>query len=557
MPHSFRSLLLPAVAALLTLESAARACGCFAPPDPSQPVLQAGERILFAASGNQIEAHIQIQYSGRASEFGWLVPLPSVPKLEIGTDELFTALIGTTGPQFRVSIDAPYCPAPPPPPGGFAFGSDLGVARGDMGAAPGPSPLVVEDTIGPYDYAVLKGDGRQEMLDWLAKNRYFVPAGTDAALAPYIHPGGYFLALKLKSGQSAGDIQPVILRYQSDLPMIPIILTSVAALRDMPVQAWVLGSSRAIPRNYHHTVINEAALDWLRPESGWRGLVTEAVGEAPGRHTFVTEFAGPARVMEGVLDSNGTRFFDLPGLRKTSDAVAFLRGVRARGFAPNAQLFTILARYLPVPNEVMQFGPPVTPGQFYWNIDFYSQRFPNLTFPPFDPAKLADELETKIAKPTLAVAKLFRDYKSLTHLFTTMSPADMNRDPVFSFNPDLPEVSNLHQATLRYGCLGQGQLVLESVKLASGQVIRYGGGRPATQGALPASRRIETLRESGPPEIVVDNAQRIAEALLLPGLAAGGCSVSREPSGGEPALALTAIALLIALGLAMAMRRRG
>ena len=48
-------------------------------------------------------------------------------------------------------------------------------------------------------------------------------------VGPYIRPGAYFLALKLRPGESAGDLQPVVLRYRSDLPMIPIVLTQVAA----------------------------------------------------------------------------------------------------------------------------------------------------------------------------------------------------------------------------------------------------------------------------------------------------------------------------------------
>ena len=44
----------------------AEACGCFAQPSPTTPVVQAGERILFAHDGNQVVAYIQIQYQGKA-----------------------------------------------------------------------------------------------------------------------------------------------------------------------------------------------------------------------------------------------------------------------------------------------------------------------------------------------------------------------------------------------------------------------------------------------------------------------------------------------------------
>src|SRR5262245_40947278 len=89
--------------ALALAEAPAAACGCFTPPDPTVPVVQAGERILFAADNGQVVAHIQIQYAGAAGDFGWLLPLPSVPKLELGTDELFNQLIATTQPKYRLT----------------------------------------------------------------------------------------------------------------------------------------------------------------------------------------------------------------------------------------------------------------------------------------------------------------------------------------------------------------------------------------------------------------------------------------------------------------------
>src|SRR4029077_11883840 len=122
---------------------------------------------------------------------------------------------------------------------------------GDMGRA-GGGPVVEQASIGPYDFAVLKADDETALLTCLHDNRYFVPTGTMTAVQPYIHPGGYFLALKLAGGQTTGDIAPIVLHYASDLPMIPITSTSVGAVENMGILVWVLGEARAIPRNYYH-----------------------------------------------------------------------------------------------------------------------------------------------------------------------------------------------------------------------------------------------------------------------------------------------------------------
>ena len=84
----------------LAAPSTASACGCFVPPDPVTPVVQAGERIVFALDGDDVVAHIQIQYQGAAKDFGWLLPLPSYPQLELSTEELFLRLDENTAPDF-------------------------------------------------------------------------------------------------------------------------------------------------------------------------------------------------------------------------------------------------------------------------------------------------------------------------------------------------------------------------------------------------------------------------------------------------------------------------
>jgi hypothetical protein len=51
-------LLVAAVAVLAP--SLALACGCFAAPDPSVPVVQPGERIVFPVTNGEVTAHVQV-----------------------------------------------------------------------------------------------------------------------------------------------------------------------------------------------------------------------------------------------------------------------------------------------------------------------------------------------------------------------------------------------------------------------------------------------------------------------------------------------------------------
>jgi hypothetical protein len=151
-----------------TAPNEAEACGCFVPPDPTVPIVQAGERILFGMENGVVTSHVQVQYSGPAEEFGWLLPMPSIPEMELGTDELFAQLIAQTQPTYRLDReyrgDCPFDPFRGNGGGGFPSPSNDSAGEGD---GQGGSPLVLRDTVGPYDYAVLRADEKQPMLDWL------------------------------------------------------------------------------------------------------------------------------------------------------------------------------------------------------------------------------------------------------------------------------------------------------------------------------------------------------------------------------------------------------
>jgi len=581
-PLAMRLVALSAGVALVALVFLARtpqasACGCFTPPDPTVPIVQAGERIAFQIADGKVTAHIQIQYSGSAEEFGWLLPLPSIPTLDVGTDELFAQLIAQTQPLYKVTReyngDCWFDPSR-----GDSSSEDAGGGNGDGAGAPSDDgPLVFRDSVGPYDVAVLEADSKEPMLAWLDENGFFVPAGTDEAVEPYIREGAYFLALKLLKGNDVGDIQPVVVDYESDLPMIPIVLTGVAADPNMPVMVWVMGDSRAIPRNYHHTEINDAEIDWLNAGANYIEVINKAVDEAERAQSFVTEYAGTSDVMKELLDYAG-RFGDLNQLRATIDAVDYVEYLTYNGFtsggntppffqpAFTSQALAILQKHLPVPPNLLEelIATGQNANSYYLNfrymvledVIYRPQLYEGLDL-EFDPVEMTAELEERVVNPTLAAGALFRDNGYMTRLFTTMSPNEMTRDPVFSFNADLDDVSNVHDARLVYYC---GRIEDDSPTTTPAVLITESGWRlvmpngtgenPWTGLEWPKSHFIEVLREEGAAETVVDNTEEIRQyitgrGLVLPKDRDSGCSAAGGSGG---ALGLGALLALFLLG---------
>ena len=559
-----------AVVATVLWPHTSNACGCFTPPNPTVPVVQAGERILFAVDQGQVTAHIQVQYTGNDGEFGWLLPLPAVPQLELGSDEVFAALTQATQPFYgTVTRFAPQCA-----PGGFGFGTGGGTGGGTAsGGGPGfadagvsaPSPLVVQDSVGPYDYAVLRADSKDAMLTWLSDNRYFVPVGTDDAVTPYIRPGAYFLALKLRPGQSSGDLQPVVLRYASEYGVIPIVLTSTGATENMPVQVFMLGAGRAIPRNYHHTVLNDAALDWLSGASNYVSVVTRAAQEAPGHHTFVTEYAGTPTPVRQILRPTW-RFGAKAQLASQPTPRDFVAALWSSGFSEvrfpltsaafSPVLRSILVRYLPPP-------PGINAETFFANYDFFAPQAPP---PNYQPQAMADEIWERVVEPTERAAGLFVEGKTLTRFFTTLSPQDMNRDPAFSFNPSLPPYSNLHQATLHVSCDDPRQPWFRTAQVLVTEqgwhVPVSGDFAPFNRDAQPGSLIIEVLKEEGPAVRIVDLTSLLASPQHLHGKGVGpqapgsGPGVVPAPGGASSCSAVGGASAALGLMFLVARSRR-
>lgn len=565
-----------AVAAAAAYASDARACGCFAMPNAATPVVQAGERILFAHENDQVIAYIQIKYQGAADEFGWIVPLPSVPTLELGTDALFGMLDRTTLPRYRLTYQQNFCDGEKSTTtssdgcSAFALGGDdtTSYASYDMGVASSfdmaAGGIVVEQaSIGPYDYAVLKADDESAMLKWLSDNRYFVPAGTSDAVKPYIHPGAYFLALKLRGGETAGDIAPIVLRYASDLPMIPITLTQVGAVDDMGVLVWVAGEARAIPRNYYDVVVDDLPI-WFGSVARYNQQLIDAVHEAPGKHGFITQYAGSSTLVQNQLDSPG-RFGDLSLLRAQATPSAYLHYLYDHGYTFDGTLLSILSRYIPEPQTLVDQRVPLS--QFYRNYDSYASDLPGPdadggVAAPFDPGALTDELATRVVTPARETNALLLRHPYLTRLYTALSPKDMTIDPVFSSNASLDDVPLGHSATLTTACSGQQWLTTDH-----GFEVQYMNGLAPNRN-LPGALRIDLLRDAGQPELVVDNSDTIRAALGpvdhghatspmsgggLGGGSGGGCNVGKRRVPANVALLFTLCAAALTV---RSLRRR-
>lgn len=560
-----------AAAATTAYSPAAEACGglfC----NQSQPVNQSAERIIFSKNDdNTVTAVVQIMYEGPSERFAWVLPVPGAPEVGVSSNLALTRLQQATNPIYRLNVTVEGECDSDFRGGGFGSADSATAADGgDPEASPAGGVDVVDSgSVGPYDYTTISvrpgsTNPEQEALEWLDTNGYDIGALAPDLIRDYLEDGMNLLAVKLQKSTDAGDIRPIRLTYDSELPMIPIKLTAVAANDDMGVLVWVLGEDRAIPSNYKALELNEAAINWLNPTSNYNDVVSQAADEAQGQG-FVTEFAG------AVGDPIQTQFqrWDLTQVIYTSSEATQWEQLRGTDWSDNeGDLLVRTARYASwdgfqkVVSEHVPLPDGVTAEQFAQCIGCYDlirQR----DIPGFDAPTFLDQLDQFVIEPMSQTQELVSSLPYITRMYTTMSAAEMTLDPVFDFNRSLGDVSNEHVAEQIIECTSdytQSEAPWR-IELPQGDTV-FGVGQQWPLGAeddMPATRVIVQPQPMGVGQVVTDNSAQIGDAI-----AENNRRVTDEVSGGlacsagdTSAVDLSLLALLVGgVGVAAARRRR-
>lgn len=284
----------------------AAACGgFFCDRSQPRPPVQASERVIFVQEADQMTALVQIEYQGAADDFAWVVPVPSVPQLDVADPALFDDLDRATTPRFTFKF-AQRTQTVSDSGAGMGCsdsGGDVAMASSDGVAEETDSDVRVigREAVGPFDTVVIDSDNASAMVSWLQANGYALADRAADVLRDYVAKDHYFVALKLRSEVGVGALQPLALRYTGDEPCIPLRITAFASTPELAVTAFILSDRRTAPSNFAHVRPDYQA---VRP-GGWTGTtysteVRRAIDGHP--RAFITELAGPT---SGVVATNG------------------------------------------------------------------------------------------------------------------------------------------------------------------------------------------------------------------------------------------------------------
>jgi len=541
----------------LTSPQRAEACGGFFCSSPSLPVNQSAERIVFSKNDDgTVTAIVQILYNGPADRFAWFLPVPGVPTLDVSSDTFFTMLQSATNPSYTFTTRFyGECDGFNNGTNNGGDGNNFTNNGGNNGDNNGGVSVLASGALGPFDYDVIEVNASVEdkaalAVEWLGTNNYFIAPGQEGLIGPYLDAGMNLIAFRLQKDREAGDIQPIVMTYQTDQPMIPIKLTAVAADDDMGVLVWVLGDHRTIPVNYRSLVLNEAAIDWFNPGPSYDNVVNLAADDAGGQG-FVTEMAGRTEpIVTALTTINEEQLLDRArssgNLNYVNDIIALMGTWNGMSTA----LESTFLNGLDVPVDAFLACP-----HCILESDIFGEEGPDLD-------AFLDAVQEWVLGPVQRSVDILEARPWMTRLYTTMNASDMTVDPLFDFNPDLPSISNDHLAALNiHTCGDEWYMDLPGGQRVWGDVV---GRWPFSPGdAMPANARIEQLSTAGDGHIVTDNRETIQRALQTQMDRVGprtsedeGCACTTTSRRSAPASgALLLGAALVGLA-AMARRRR-
>ena len=560
--------LVPALALVpILLPSAPPAVACGGFFCEQAPIDQAAEQIVFRQEGGRITAMVRILYSGEAERFSWVVPVPDTPELALGADASFPELELATRPQFLLERRGEACEVQTDTAGAGAV-SDA-AAEGDDGGV----TIEAEEAVGPFDTTVLSSENPDELATWLVDNGYDLSDRGRELIAPYVEAGMKFVAVKLRNGQAVDTIQPLVMEYTAERPMIPIRLTAVAAEEDMGVLVWVVGDARAVPENYLHVVPNYARLNWYAgPQNAYasyQDLITAAMDEVrdDGRtgdgQGFATDFAGriDAGLLDGLAPSRDRQrqlAAEFSALDATDEDAAYVAAAVAGAFDegrdfglsdPTVRL-AVLREVLPPPEGAND--------SLYFDVQALRTNF---TAEALGSARtaLADAIRERELEPLGTTLGLLPEGAYMTRLYTTLSPEEMTADPTFGYNPDMPDQGLARRATLETSCeggrpawtltLGEGTGREGERVITAEQPVPFAA--PAQATALPAAFLQARTSAGAMPDVLV----REDAALDIGADGTVGASNDADASDGDGFLGPAGPAALALLSL-VALRRR-
>ncbi len=260
-------------AGLAAAPDIAEACGgCFhAPPTPTTVSVVRGHRMVLSLGATRSTLWDQFAYSGAPGEFSWILPIHFDPGVEVGTgDDRFLGMLDANS--------LPVVTRPPPPPSQcpgqrtcYSYGyldaaSDS--ARADAVSAADVT-VFRQQSVGPYDVAIVGGADPAAIRDWLSANGYVVPQSVGPAMAYYATLSMDYVAVRLRDTDGLAKMSPIRVSFPTYAPVLPLRMIAAGVADSVDLLLIVLASGRIEAANFPNGEMHDSDLAFDYTTETW------------------------------------------------------------------------------------------------------------------------------------------------------------------------------------------------------------------------------------------------------------------------------------------------
>src|SRR5208282_272787 len=166
-PSVPRSLLMLVFFAGLGSLTKVQADGMFVAPkfvwDKHKDINEPTQKAIIVYDAGREDLILQVKYEGPVDEFGWLIPVPTLPNVQKGSMKCFYELSQYTQRLWEPPVHASQSR-------GLLDSASLGVE-----SAPPPVKVIETKTVGAYEVAVLSTKDSGALTNWLDANHFYFP----------------------------------------------------------------------------------------------------------------------------------------------------------------------------------------------------------------------------------------------------------------------------------------------------------------------------------------------------------------------------------------------
>jgi len=248
------------------------------------PTKTPDQRALLQYANGVERLVIETSFIGQGSNFAWVVPLPSAPKVEAVSTNFFQYLNLAYQPELVIHVSgwwvlfllgtffvsvavASFMAYSRQGPRRFLYWllslailsmllafliPNFVVARG-LGVYSPPVQVLNQQTVGIYDTVTLSGTNGTALVAWLNANGFKTPPSAQPIIASYAAQGWVFVAAKINRNASVADsIRPHPLAYSfpTEKPVYPLRLTGVENPH-CTIEMFVFGPAQAEIPGFH------------------------------------------------------------------------------------------------------------------------------------------------------------------------------------------------------------------------------------------------------------------------------------------------------------------